>query len=78
MLNRVETFEDHIANITDEYPSFGVTHFDSDDARIAVVDFECAGKRWVALICEDSSGEVSQMNIVGSKAISALAAVLNK
>lgn len=78
MPNRVETFEEHIANITDDYPSQEVVYIESDESQIAIVDFECAGKRWVSLICEDVAGEVTQMNIVGDKAIAALAAVLNK
>ena len=78
MPNRVETLEEHIANITDDYPSKEVVYIESDESQIAIVDFECAGKRWVSLICEDVTGEVTQMNIVGDKAIAALAAVLNK
>lgn len=74
----VFTFGDHIEAITSEYPSQEVVYIESDESQIAIVDFECAGKRWVSLICEDSAGEVSQMNIVGNKAIAALASVLNK
>lgn len=76
-LNRVETFEEHIEAITDNFDTFNQTEIQSDDARIAVIDFECGRERWVSLICEDGAGEVTQMNIAGSKAIAAVAAILN-
>lgn len=76
-LNRVETFEEHIEAITDSFDTFNKTEIKSDTARIAVIDFECGRERWVSLICEDETGEVTQMNIVGSKAIAAVAAILN-
>ena len=75
--NRVETFEDHVAAITEDFPVFNNVLIDSDDSRIAVIDYECGRDRWVSLICEDCTGGVTQMNIAGQKAIDALAAVLN-
>lgn len=75
--NRVETFEDHVAAITEEFTVFNNVVIDSDDSKIAVIDFECGRERWVSLICEDCTGSITQMNIAGQKAIDALAAVLN-
>lgn len=73
----VHTFEEHIKAITDSFDTFNKTEIQSDDTRIAVIDFECGRERWVSLICEDGAGEVTQMNLAGSKAIAAVAAILN-
>lgn len=77
-LNPVVSFQDHIDAITVDFPINAITTIESDDSTIAVIDFECANQRWISLICEDSSDEITQLNIVGDKAIAALAAMLDR